>query len=142
MRSKFRFLSQISWLRKDKRASGPRLLARLLRDEEGAYLLILAAAMPVFIGLAALATEGALIFNNKRNLQSAADAAAYSAAISYSVNNSISSADITTQAQAIVASYGFTVGTGKWSGQCGGVALAPGHDNLFAARRRMSGTRL
>jgi hypothetical protein len=43
-------------------------------------------------------------------VQSAADAAAYSAAVAYS---SDSSADITTQAQAIVANYGFVVGTGN-----------------------------
>src|SRR5262245_42903640 len=107
MKSKFRFLSRLSRVGKDRRASGPRLLARLLRDEEGAYLLIMTAAIPVFIGLTALATDGALIFYNKRNVQSAADAAAYSAAVAYSVNNSISSTDLTTQAQAIVASYGF-----------------------------------
>jgi Flp pilus assembly protein TadG len=119
MKPKFRFLSRLSRVGKDKRASGPRLLARLLRDEEGAYLLIMAAAIPVFIGLAALATEGALLFYNHRNVQSAADAAAYSAAIAYSIDNS---ADITTQAQAIVANYGFVVGTG--SGQANVVATA------------------
>ena len=68
-------------------------------------------AIPVFIGFAGLATEGALLFYNHRTVQSAADAAAYSAAIAYSID---SSADIaTTQAQAIVANYGFVVGTGN-----------------------------
>ena len=67
-------------------------------------------AIPVFIGLASLATEGALLFYNHRSVQSAADAAAYSAAISYSIDGNISNA--TTQAQAIVGSYGFAVGTG------------------------------
>jgi Flp pilus assembly protein TadG len=67
--------------------------------------------MPVFIGLAAFATEGALIFNNHRTVQSAADSAAYSAAISYSFDSSLDNA--TTQAKGIVASYGFTVGTGN-----------------------------
>jgi Flp pilus assembly protein TadG len=110
MKSKFRFLSLLSRLGKDKHASGPRLLARLLRDEEGSYLLIVTLAMPVFIGLAGLATEGALIFYNHRTVQSAADSAAYSAAIAYSID---STADITTQAQAIVASYGFVVDTGN-----------------------------
>jgi Flp pilus assembly protein TadG len=108
MKSKFRFLSLLSRFGKDKQASGPRLLARLLRDEEGSYLLIMALAIPVFIGLAGLATEGALIFYNHRTVQSAVDAAAYSAAVAYSIDGS---ADITTQAQAIVANYGFVVGT-------------------------------
>jgi Flp pilus assembly protein TadG len=110
MKSKFRFLSLLSRLGKGKHASGPRLLARLLRDEDGSYLLIMTVAMPVFIGLAALATEGSLLFYNHRTLQSAADGAAYSAAIAYSYDTS---ADITTQAKAIVASYGFDLGTGN-----------------------------
>ena len=62
MKSKFRFLSLLSRLGKDKHASGPRLLARLLRDEEGSYLLIMTLAIPTFIGLAGLGAEGALIF--------------------------------------------------------------------------------
>src|SRR4029079_6263935 len=53
---------------------------------------------------------GALIFYNHRTVQSAADAAAYSAAIAYSID---STADITTQAQAIVANYGLAVGSGN-----------------------------
>jgi Flp pilus assembly protein TadG len=108
VKTKFRFLSLLFRLRKDKHASGPRLLARLLRDEEGSYLLIMTVAMPVFIGFAGLASEGGLLFYNHRTLQSAADAAAYSAAIAYSFDTS---PNITTQAKAIVASYGFTLGT-------------------------------
>src|SRR5262249_33109133 len=79
----------------------------------GAYLLLTGVAIPVFIGLASLATEGALLFYNHRQVQSAADAAAYSAAIAYSLDNTINRSTTTTQAQAIVASYGFTVGTGN-----------------------------
>jgi Flp pilus assembly protein TadG len=85
-------------------------LARLLRDEEGSYLLYMTVAIPAFLGLASFATEGALIFYNHRTVQSAADAAAYSAAIAYSID---STADITTQAQAIVANYGLAVGSGN-----------------------------
>ena len=83
-------------------------LTRLLRDEEGSYLLIVSVAISGFIGLAGLATEGALIFYYHRAVQSAADSAAYSAAVAYSIDNS---ADITTEAQAIVADYGFVVDT-------------------------------
>jgi Flp pilus assembly protein TadG len=110
MKTKFGLFFPLSRLGKDKHENGPRLLARLLRDEEGSYLLIMTLSMAVFIGLAGLATEGALIFRNHRTVQSAADAAAYSAAIAYTHDPS---ADITTQAQAIVASYGFVVGTGN-----------------------------
>src|SRR5262249_57095691 len=88
MKSKFRFLSRMSRLRKDKRTSGPRLLARLLRDEEGAYLLVMAVAISIFIGIAPLATEGGLLFHNHPNVQSAAGAAAYSAAITFSPDGS------------------------------------------------------
>jgi Flp pilus assembly protein TadG len=108
MKSKFRF-SLLSRLGKDKNAPGPRLLARLLRDEEGSYLILGAATFPILIGVAGLATEGGLAFYNHRALQNAADAAAYSAAIAYSYD---SNADVTTQAKALVASYGFTLGTG------------------------------
>ena len=90
------------------RAHGP--LARLLRDEEGSYLLYMTVAIPIFLGFAGFATEGALIFYNHRTVQSAADAAAYSAAIAYSID---STANITTQAEAIVATYGFAVGSGN-----------------------------
>src|SRR5437868_4359284 len=109
MRSKIRFLSLPSWLRKDKHASGPRLLARLLGDEVGSYIIYGAVMLPVLIGVSGLASEGGLLFYNYRTLQSAADGAAYSAAVAYSNNTS---ADITTQAQAVVASYGFALGTG------------------------------
>src|SRR5690242_20659176 len=110
MKNRFGLLSLFWRLARRRLVCSPRLLPRLLRDEDGSYLLIATLAIPVFIGLAALATEGALIFYNHRTVQSAADAAAYSAAIAYSINHS---ADITTEAEAIVASYGFVVGTGN-----------------------------
>jgi Flp pilus assembly protein TadG len=110
MKTKPGLFSRLWTLGMDKRASSPRLLMRLLRDEEGSYLVYMTLAMPILIGVAALGTEAGLAFYNHRTLQSAADSAAYSAAISYSYNTS---ADITTQAKAIVASYGFTLGTGN-----------------------------
>jgi Putative Flp pilus-assembly TadE/G-like len=102
--------SRLSRLGKDQHAGGPRLLARLLRDEAGSYVIYGVAMFPVLIGVGGLATEGGLLFYNKRTLQSAADGAAYSAAIAYSYDPS---ADITTQAKAIVASYGFALGSGN-----------------------------
>jgi Flp pilus assembly protein TadG len=112
MKSKFRFLSLLSRLGKDEHARRPRLLARLLRDEEGSFLVYVTLAIPVFLGFAAFASEGSLVFYNHRALQSATDAAAYSAAVAYS-NGDTGSTALTTQAQAIVASYGFVVGTGN-----------------------------
>ena len=69
--------------------------------------------LPVLIGVAGLGTEGGLLFYQHRSLQSAADAAAYSAAIaqSYSTSTSITT-QAQTQAQATVASYGYALGTG------------------------------
>lgn len=109
MKSKFRFLSLLSQQAKGRNRLGPRLLARLLRDENGSYLIIGTIMLPVLIGVAGLASEGGLLFYNHRSLQSAADGAAYSAAIAYSYDTN---ADISTQAKAIVASYGFALGTG------------------------------
>ena len=68
-------------LAKDRRARSHRLLARLLRDEEGAWLISMTIMLPVLIGVAGLGTEGGMLFYQHRSLQSAADAAAYSAAI-------------------------------------------------------------
>ena len=90
----------------------PHLITRLLRDEEGSYLLYMTVAIPVFIGFAGFATEGALLLYNHRIIQSATDAAAYSAAIAYS-NDSHADIRLTTQAEAIVANYGFVIGTGN-----------------------------
>ena len=54
MKSRFRFLSLLSRLGKDKHASRPRLLARLLRDEEGSYLILGSVLFPVLIGVGGL----------------------------------------------------------------------------------------
>jgi Flp pilus assembly protein TadG len=104
-------LGLFSRLGKDEHASSPRLLARLLRDEDGSYLLYMTLVMPILIGVAGLATEGGLIFYNHRSVQSAADAAAYSAAWSYYYDQSAANAQ--TQAEAIVASYDFVLNTGN-----------------------------
>ena len=84
MNFKFWHRAALSRFAKDKHASSAGLLARLLRDEEGSYLLYMTVAIPVFIGFAGFASEGGLLFSNHRIIQSAADAAAYSAAIAYS----------------------------------------------------------
>ena len=80
MKTKQGLFSLLSRLGKDKRASSPGLLTRLLRDEEGSYLIYFTIALPIFIGLASLGTEGGLLFYHHRTLQSATDAAAYTAA--------------------------------------------------------------
>ena len=61
-------------------ANGRRLLVRLLRDEEGSYLVLFAFLMPVLVGVAGLGTEGGLWLYTQQALQGAADSAAVSAA--------------------------------------------------------------
>ena len=97
-------------LAKDRRTRSHRLLARLLRDEEGAWLISMTIMLPVLIGVAGLGTEGGMLFYQHRSLQSAADSAAYSAAIGYSFDGS--STNMTTQAKADVAGYNYALGTG------------------------------
>ena len=116
MKLKWGRLSLLSRLGKQKHAGGSGLLARLIRDEEGSYLLYMTVAIPILIGFAGFASEGSLLLHNHRALQSATDAAAYSAAVAYS-NGDTSTAALTTQAEAIVAeyvkSYGWQIGTGN-----------------------------
>src|SRR5262249_20356745 len=64
--------------------------------------------LPVMVGFAGLGTEAGLWLYSHQSLQAAADAAAVSGALD--VNSS--SADVTTQADAISAQYGFANGTG------------------------------
>ena len=66
--------------------------------------------LPVLIGVAGLGTEGGMLFYQHRSLQSTADAAAYSAAMSYSYDNNTT--NMQNQVKAVVASYGYTLGTG------------------------------
>jgi Flp pilus assembly protein TadG len=116
MKYKFGLFSVFSKLAKDRLTSSSRLLARLLRDEDGSYILYMTMTMPILIGVMGLGTEGGLFLYNHRSLQSAADAAAYSAALACSYSTDYSTcagAGITTQAKAVVASYGFTVYAGS-----------------------------
>jgi Flp pilus assembly protein TadG len=110
MKTKRGLFSPLFRLAKDGHARGHRLFARFLRDEQGSWLISMTFVLPVLIGVAGLGTEGGMFFYQHRSLQSAADAAAYSAAISYSYDNNTT--NMQNQAQAVVASYGYTLGTG------------------------------
>ncbi|HLO78055.1 MAG TPA: pilus assembly protein TadG-related protein, partial [Magnetospirillum sp.] len=55
-------------------------LRRLAADREGAVAVMLALALPVLVGVSALAIETGLWFTERRVLQNAADAAALSGA--------------------------------------------------------------
>src|SRR3569623_3615982 len=90
---------------------GPSLGRRLLhfwRDRRGNYAVITALMAPVLIGSAGLATEGGLWMYVHQNLQGAADSAALSSATLYGLNVA---GNLNNQAQSVVATYGYAVGT-------------------------------
>ena len=74
---------------------------RLLRDEAGSYLILFAMLTPVLIGIVGLGTEGGLWLYSQQAMQGAADSAAVAAARAYSINPSITSANLLTQAEAM-----------------------------------------
>ncbi len=96
MKTKFGLFSLLS-------KHSPRLLVRLLRDEAGSYIVYMTILMPVLIGVAALGSEGGWWLYTHQTLQDAADAAAYSGAVALSNGKTL--AQITTQADAVAASY-------------------------------------
>jgi Flp pilus assembly protein TadG len=86
---------------------GQRLL-HFWRDRRGNYAVITALMAPVLIGSAGLATEGGLWMYVHQSLQGAADSAALSSATLYGLNNA---GNLDNQAQSVIATYGYTVGT-------------------------------
>src|ERR1043165_8514737 len=91
-----------------KGASLAQRLSRFWRDRRGNYAVITALMSPILIGSAGLATEGGLWMYVHQSLQGAADSAAISAATQYGLNVN---ASLDNQAQSIIATYGYTVGT-------------------------------
>ncbi len=83
-------------------------LVRLLGDKSGVTLATMAMMMPLLIGFSGLALDVGVWQVNKRNLQGAADQAAFSAAIAYSKGATVDAAR--TQAKAVMASNGFVDG--------------------------------
>ena len=85
-----------------------RLLPRFLADERGSYLALMTLALPVLVGAGGLATEGGYWLYSHREVQGAADNAAYSAATAYAID---SAAYLPAQAKAAAASsYGLVDG--------------------------------
>src|SRR4051794_28023292 len=92
-------------------------VAGTLRDHSGATAVAIAFALTAVLGFAGLGTEAASWYYTKRNMQSAADAAAASAganlAITLQRGGTVSSLQFTTDAQSIAAKYGFVNGSGS-----------------------------
>jgi Flp pilus assembly protein TadG len=98
-----------------KMARGHIVLTKIAQDESGQVLILTAVCMTVLLGFTALAVDVGMLFRAKRNLQTAADAAATAGALDYLYNGSSTSAQ--TAGKAASAQNGFTDGTG-------GVAVA------------------
>src|SRR5438094_9456689 len=86
--------------------------ARFRIDRSGNYTMITALMAPMLLGLVGLGTENGVWLYTHQTAQSAADAAAFSAAQSYSANGAGIGAggdnpNLTREANAIAASYGF-----------------------------------
>src|ERR1041385_8573282 len=92
------------------------LMRRLYGDRSGNYVMITAIAAPALIGLVGLGTEDGVWLYAHQTAQSAADAAAFSAAQNYSMNGAgtslsgSSNANLAAEANAIAAGYGFVNG--------------------------------
>ena len=84
--------------------AGPRrsrisLFQRFVRDESGSYVILSALLMPVLVGAGGLGTEVGWWYYKHKNMQSAADSGAVSAATAGS--------NMTAEANAVTASYGY-----------------------------------
>jgi Putative Flp pilus-assembly TadE/G-like len=84
------------------RARGYRLLQSFLGDQSGSYVLVVALMMPVLVGTAGLGTEAVWWLYKHKDMQSAADSGAVSAATAGS--------NLAVQANSVTASYGYANG--------------------------------
>ena len=78
--------------------------AKALRRQKGGVAILFAILFVVVIGFAALGTEAVFLFVKHRQMQTAADAAAYSAAVAIGAGHP---ADYTLEAQAAASEAGF-----------------------------------
>ncbi|MGY3033355.1 Flp pilus assembly protein TadG [Bradyrhizobium sp. USDA 4354] len=81
------------------------LLERFARDQSGSYVVISALLMPVLVGTAGLGTEVGWWYYKHKNMQSAADSGAVSAATAASAGT-----DPSSEAKAVTANYGYPNG--------------------------------
>jgi hypothetical protein len=75
---------------------------RFIRDQSGSYVILSALLMPVLVGTAGLGTEVGWWYYKHKNMQSAADSGAVSAATAYGAGG-----DLTAEANAVTAIYGY-----------------------------------
>ena len=99
------------------------LLKRFVRDESGAYAIVAALLMPVLIGTAGLGTEVAWWYFKHKNMQSAADSGAVSAATDGTTDLTI----LTNQANSVTASYGYANGVNNANAEAAATICHTGH---------------
>jgi hypothetical protein len=80
---------------------------RFAGNDAGSYVVIAGLSMPIIIGSVSLGTEIGLWYYKRQSMQSAADSAALSAATSAALGET----NLTLQATAVAAAYGFIPGT-------------------------------
>lgn len=88
-------------------------LRSLIQDRSGATAVVMALSLVGIVGLAGLATEGASWYFTSRTMQSAADAAAYTAAIAKA--SSEAATNFTNEAKWVAASSGYNFVDGSGS---------------------------
>jgi Flp pilus assembly protein TadG len=86
------------------------ILTRFVSDRSGASAVVIALAMTGLLGMTGLGTEVGMWYVSKRTMHSAADSAAYSAALAN--YNGESKSQYTSEAKSITGNYGFVDGTG------------------------------
>ena len=82
--------------------NGAGVFRRFIEDETGSYVVISALLMPVLVGTAGLGTEVGWWYYKHKNMQSAADSGAVSAATAVSAGG-----DLLSEANAVTANYGY-----------------------------------
>src|SRR5438445_2002993 len=78
------------------------LIWRFSRDQSGSYVILSALLMPVLVGTAGLGTEVGWWYYKHKNMQSAADSGAVSAATAVTAGT-----DLAAEANAVTANYGY-----------------------------------
>jgi Flp pilus assembly protein TadG len=81
------------------------LVQRFIQDRSGSYAIIVALLMPVLVGTAGLGTEVGWWYYKHKNMQSAADSGAVSAATAVTAGG-----DLNFEAKAVAANYGYANG--------------------------------
>jgi hypothetical protein len=86
-------------------------IGRLVRCERGNIVTMFAVLLPCLLGIAGLAIETGYWFTERHKLQMAADTAAYSALVAYSINRNTADAVTMGVEQAVASGYSGPAGT-------------------------------